>query len=286
MSRKAQVGRRPPTSLDLRTADDLVAYLRDLSARLGKDTLSAREVNADGQISIATICRRFGGFSNLLVKAGLRPRRQYKRDPEKMLDSLRELMSQIGRQPSLTEVKKNLAYSPHQYEVQFGSVEKACELARSISPGTARSENPLPSPFEGELHKSHIRRRYGPVLDFRGLRHAPINEQGVVFLFGMLAADLGFVVESVQGGFPDCDAKLRRKDGTYEGVRIEFEFRSSEFVRHKHDPDGCDFIVCWEHDWPDCPLAVIELSKEVRKRGHLDSAQPVAPGDAPNAARP
>jgi hypothetical protein len=244
MSRKAQVGRRPPTSFGLQTSEEVVAYLRDLAVRLGKETLSTREVNADGRISVATICRRFGGFSDLLVKAGLRPGRLYKRDPEQMLNSLRELVSQIGRRPSLAEVKKNLAYSPRQYEVQFGSLEKACALALSMPSRAARLENPPLSPFEGELHKSHVRRRYGPVLDFRGLRHAPINEQVVVFLFGMLAAELGFVVESIQGGFPDCDAKLLRKDGTFEGVRIEFEFKSSEFVRHKHDADGCDFIVC------------------------------------------
>ena len=28
---------------------------------------------------------------------------------------------------------------------------------------------------------------YGRPIDFRGLRHAPINEQGVVFLFGIVA---------------------------------------------------------------------------------------------------
>jgi hypothetical protein len=279
MNPKVQVGRRPPTSLGLKTSEEVVDYLRDLAERLGKDTLSTREVNADGQISAATICRRFGAFSDLLIKAGLKPRRVYKRDPEQMLSALRELMLRIGRSPSLTEFKQNLSYSPHQYKAEFGSLDKACESARPVPVGTATSQNPPPSPFESELHKSQVRRRYGPVLDFRGLRHEPINEQGVVFLFGMLAAELGFVVESIQGGFPDCDAKLRRKDGTFEGVRIEFEFKSSEFLRHKHDPSGCDFIVCWIHDWADCPLPVLELSKEVRNSGRPESAQQAAATD-------
>jgi hypothetical protein len=34
-----------------------------------------------------------------------------------------------------------------------------------------------------------------------------------------------------------------------------------------HDPNGCDIIVCWEHNWPECPLEVIELKKEIAKRG-------------------
>src|SRR5574341_205258 len=47
-------------------------------------------------------------------------------------------------------------------------------------------------------------RNYGEPIDFRGLRHAPINEQGVVFLFGMVSDELGFLVESVHHPFPDC----------------------------------------------------------------------------------
>jgi hypothetical protein len=32
-----------------------------------------------------------------------------------------------------------------------------------------------------------------------------------------------------------------------------------------HDPAKCDIIVCWEHNWPECPLEVIELKKEIEK---------------------
>ena len=41
---------------------------------------------------------------------------------------------------------------------------------------------------------------YGEPFDFRGLRHSPINEQGVVYLFGMVSRELGFYVESIQQG--------------------------------------------------------------------------------------
>jgi hypothetical protein len=50
------------------------------------------------------------------------------------------------------------------------------------------------------------RTAYGNPLDFRGLRYEPVNEQGVVLLFGMLAKDLGYMIEAVQKGFPDCEA--------------------------------------------------------------------------------
>lgn len=46
-------------------------------------------------------------------------------------------------------------------------------------------------------------------------------------------------------------------------TRIEFEFRSSSFKAHAHAAAGCDVIVCWHHDWPDCPtrIEVIELKR-------------------------
>jgi hypothetical protein len=89
----------------------------------------------------------------------------------------------------------------------------------------------------------------------------PINEQGVVFLFGMVAYELGFIVEAVQSGYPDCEAKrcVDRKSQRWQRVRIEFEFRSSNFLEHGHHSARCDVIVCWEHDWLECPVEVVEL---------------------------
>lgn len=106
---------------------------------------------------------------------------------------------------------------------------------------------------------------YGAFLNFRGLQHAPVNEQGVVFLFGMVCHELGFVVELVRTGFPDCEAKRcvdRRRD-TWERVRIEFEFRAAN--AKVHPMSGCDLIVCWENDWPDCPVEAIELKAAIRQ---------------------
>jgi|SRR6267378_4328508 len=117
------------------------------------------------------------------------------------------------------------------------------------------------------LDKKHYsklegRPTYGDPIDFRGLRHEPVNEQGVVFLFGMIAKELGYMVEGVQTGYPDCEAKRQVKRGRWQTVKIEFEFESKNF---DHAPDGCDIIVCWRHNWPDCPkhIEVVELSSIV-----------------------
>jgi hypothetical protein len=86
----------------------------------------------------------------------------------------------------------------------------------------------------------------------------------VILLFSRVMDDLDIIYESSPPTFPDMVARRRTAKG-YERVYIEFEFKSSNFIRHGHDPSKCDIIVCWEHDWKECPIEVIEL-KEVIKR--------------------
>ena len=105
----------------------------------------------------------------------------------------------------------------------------------------------------------------GQKIDYPGLTYAPINEQGVVLLFGKLCDELGFSVEAIHQGFPDAEVIDYRANPS-RGVRknIEFEFASSNFRAQKHPVKGAQIIVCWEHDWKDCPkeLEVIELRGE------------------------
>ena len=106
---------------------------------------------------------------------------------------------------------------------------------------------------------------FGELIDFRSLRHAPINENGVIYLFGMVSHEIGFMVEAVHAAFPDCEAKRHIGENRYQRVRIKFEYKSSDFKSHDYDPAGADMIVCWIHDWPDCPLEVLELKSAIDK---------------------
>lgn len=104
------------------------------------------------------------------------------------------------------------------------------------------------------------------------MTYAPVNEQGVVFLFGKINDDLGIKIESIQSAFPDAiGIDYRHKKDVGIRKRIEFEFRSSNY---NHPLEGCDIIVCWEHDWKSCPdtIEVIELKNELRR---LSSVHPV-----------
>jgi hypothetical protein len=81
----------------------------------------------------------------------------------------------------------------------------------------------------------------------------------------MVARELGFLVEGVATEFPDCNAKRLVRTGFYEQVRIEFEYRASNFRLHGHDPSVCDLVVCWISDWPSCPIEVLELREAIKQ---------------------
>jgi hypothetical protein len=95
------------------------------------------------------------------------------------------------------------------------------------------------------------------------LEYAPDSEMGVVYLFANIAKKLQFRIEAIRAAYPDCIA-YRQVGDREKRVRIEFEFKSSNFKVHGHDPRECDCIVCWHHDWHDKPrrIEIIELKKD------------------------
>jgi hypothetical protein len=144
-------------------------------------------------------------------------------------------------------------------------VESKAEGPRDATTGVHAPPGPVAIPHSSWPKSNSL--EYGSPIDFRGLRHAPINEQGVVYLFGMVSYELGFLVEAVHTTFPDCEAKrcVDRRDDRWQRVRIEFEYRSRSFLEHGHVTNDCDIVICWEHNWPDCPLEVVELRQKIKE---------------------
>jgi hypothetical protein len=96
----------------------------------------------------------------------------------------------------------------------------------------------------------------------------PVNEAGVLFMFALLARRLGFRMESLQKGFPDCEVRREMQPGRSQRLRIEVEYESLNFLKHRHNPAACDVIVCWRHNWKDCPknIEIVELRRLVGKK--------------------
>ncbi len=137
----------------------------------------------------------------------------------------------------------------------------------------------ITSPPTSTTPRTEGGRHVGRKIDYPGLTYAPINEGGVILLFATMNSndELGFSVESIADAFPDAlvvDYRSNRDRGVKK--YIEFEFESSNFAKHGHDPSKCDIIVCWEHDWKDCPsnLEVIELKTLI---GELSERLPKSP---------
>lgn len=97
--------------------------------------------------------------------------------------------------------------------------------------------------------------------------HEPRTEQEVVCLFGALLhhLDVPLIIDQVRMPFPDC---LTRNAESGQPIRIEFELYGHHFIQHRHDPNGCDMIVCWIDDWGHWPdnLRVVELREVARNR--------------------
>ena len=97
----------------------------------------------------------------------------------------------------------------------------------------------------------------------------PQNEQGTIVLFSKLAEELGYTFKEIGTRCPDA---ILEKDGC--PVRVEFEFRSKAFQAHKHNPDDVDLVICWEDNWPSCPVPVLSLETYVTLAHRTEEATP------------
>lgn len=112
---------------------------------------------------------------------------------------------------------------------------------------TVTSETPSPLPSTGPLFE-------------------PSNELGVIALFAKYHEDLGFpYIVKVSDAFPDVS--VIGDDGEYR--EIEFEYRSQNFATHNHDPEECDYVVCWIEDWgdPSDAVEIVSLKEKLEELG-------------------
>lgn len=80
-------------------------------------------------------------------------------------------------------------------------------------------------------------------------------------VFAQRAASLGYRIIESRIAFPDYVLSHGRRR-----LLAEAEFRTSNFLRHRHDIGRCDLIIVWEHDLPYMPIPVLELKSEEMHR--------------------
>ena len=269
--------------------EDVVKAIKAGSTSIGGNALSQKRFFANSSITVSDVLRFFPKWSDACRAAGVKHDSTHERVPdERLLVDWGQVARKLGHVPSLCEYKVEGTFSRTAFN-RFGQwIDVPAAFCKAFAGSSewadvlaiAESRPVITPPVrklvelkigqqatERSWPKREGRPTYGAPIDFRGLRHEPVNEQGVVFLFGMVARDLGYLVEAIQGGFPDCEAKRQVARGQWQPVRIEFEYDSKNFVEHGHDPENCDVIVCWVHSWAQCPdsLEVLQLSEVIKK---------------------
>jgi hypothetical protein len=259
---------------------EILNAIRRTASELGKNP-SRSEFSRHTRITEYNILKLFSNWNSAVEAAGLKPNTTHgKIDDYELLADWGKLVRELRKIPTRVKYKQQGKFSSRAFENHFGPwsglPDKFREFAKeknewndviallAINKPTYTISPPI------DIHKhSQLQRRtvYGNHIDFRGLRPEPANENGVIFLFDIVARELGYSFEAVQTGFPDCEAKRQIAAGKWQSIRIEFEYESRDFSDKGNPVDSCDVIVCWRHNWPDCPsrIAVVELSEVIKQ---------------------
>ncbi len=269
--------------------EEVIAAIQQSAAQVGHPP-SFAELEKTMRISKRAIHGHFPNYREALRAAGMeRTGGGYKNDTGTMLLDWAETVRKLGKVPTMVEYNLHGTYSLSAMTRRFrgwGYMPSALlEYARKegLKDGwedvlttigmhmkAAAEDGRSTRTSTGTPTRPRIltdRPIYGrPMMDM-ALGLEPTNEMGVVFLFGTVAKELGFMVIRLQTEFPDCEAFREVEPGRWQWVRIEFEYESRNFLAHGHKLDGCDLIVCWKHNWEGCPLEVVELSKVIAEIG-------------------
>jgi hypothetical protein len=266
------------------TKEELAAAIVASAAKLGHTPTRGELMKLAGA-SPRIVRKHFGNYQRALQACGLEINGAGKKvEMQTLFQDWTGIVRTLKKVPSLVEYEQLSRYSVRPMLRVFGmwvNVPDGMKMYIEEQGLAAEYKDVLDvieykATHEGGVPKMSVppsvpilkdRPMYGPLLQGCPLVFAPTNEAGVLYLFGTMSERLGFLVLLVQTGFPDCEAMRVVGENRLQRVRIELEYQSRNFLKHMHELTGCDLIVCWEHNWPECPLEVLELKSVV---GHAD----------------
>ena len=194
------------------TRESFVAAVRALTESRGRP-VSQKEFLRENDLGSHHLYKLFpdGGWSEVLEVAGLprHPNWNQTLSDEDLLAELHRVLQQLNSIPSWAKLHSKLNISAATVRKRFGGWEGTLQRYRvwlkELDPSSALLalipvattaphaseatvdgvEAAKPATVAETLSSADDDALYGAPIDFRGLRHAPINEQGVVYLFGM-----------------------------------------------------------------------------------------------------
>jgi len=265
--------------------EELMAAIKECEAKLGH-VPSFPELQVTMKVSKRAVRAAFGTYTEALRACGLERRGAgYEVSQRVLFLDWAGLARKLGKVPTITDYEQHGEYSTTPMMRCYGSWKQLPEgmweyakkeslesewedvfkvVALHLEPGRAdaRRSRPATVPaFKAAFKPKPLTNQpmYGTPLMHDVMCYAPTNENGVICLFGAMAKELGFKILRIQTECPDCEVLVEVAPGRWQRIRIEFEYESRNFLAHAHSLDSCDLIVCWEHNWQNCPLPVLEL---------------------------
>jgi hypothetical protein len=271
------------------TKDELTAAIVASAAKLGH-TPTRAELMTHAGATPRNVRKHFGNYQRAMEACGLEINGAGKKvQMETLFQDWTGIVRTLKKVPSLVEYEQLSRYSVRPMLRVFGMWVNVPDGMKMYIEEQGLSDEykdvldviEYKATHEGGVPKMSVppsvpilkdRPMYGPLLQGCPLVFAPTNEAGVLYLFGAMSERLGFFVLLVQAGFPDCEAMRVVAENRLQRLKVEVEYQSRNFLKHMHDLKGCDMIVCWEHNWPECPLEVLEL-KSVISSWHSSNQQ-------------
>lgn len=204
----------------------------------------------------------FGTWTAAVVSAGLQPAPndppRFEYSESKLIDEFIRIANDLGRMPPLEVFRQQSQYSNRPYQTRWGKWSDV--IRHFVTVHFQRftfevAEEPLSDT------KTIHRRTLGLELP---MAYKPGNEFETVALFALLANSLGFKIISIGSAFPDG---LVEKNG--QQMKIEFEYLTSNYLRHYHQMSEDITCICWRKDCDIAPVDVISLEDEVLRRRKL-----------------
>ena len=270
------------------TKEEVMTVIKKAREELGH-VPSLQEALRKTEITRSAVRSNFGTYREALAACGLDRQGTYRLPLTTLFHDWAEVVRKLGKAPTLAEYDLHGKYSCRPliriyrgwrhvapglvYYAREEGLESAWKdvldvVAKQIGPVSEQHCITVRTASTTNRRKLRDDRKvYGAPMAMAPFLFEPTNEAGVSVLFGAVAHDLGFSILHVQQGFPDCEVMREIEPGRCQREIGEFEFESRNFLTHGHSVDGCDIIICWIHNWPECPLEVLELRSALRNIG-------------------
>src|SRR6266404_377275 len=220
--------------------EDIIAAIQECNKKLGRPPTQPELRSHFPAISMGAIRKYMGSYAQALQESGFTGVGcGYEVTIDDLFRDWAQIVRKTGKIPTMTEYEHQSKYSVRPLMGRFRSwtqtprgLHTYAEQAKldveyadvlNVIKAYYKEGTELPWTFATTKSRAALalpdRPVYGPPLTPAHLACGPTNEAGVVYLFGMLAGSLGFVVTRIQTEYPDCEALRQVGEERWQRVR-------------------------------------------------------------------